>query len=169
MRRIIRLLLLVVLLPVQSVYSQWYSAVRLYIEREEQPDAAIFLPAPPDTASVAYIDDFVQWQWGKTVRQTERGERASRESASSTSEMARIFSEALGLKISRSETPAIYNLISRSYHTAEQASKNPKEKYMRIRPVIQYNEIPTGSSDRLESLRTSGSYPSGHTTRGTHP
>ena len=166
MRRIIRLLLLVVLLPVQSVYSQWYSAVRLYIEREEQPDAAIFLPAPPDTSSVAYIDDFVQWQWGKTMRQTERGERASRESASSTSEMARIFSEALGLKISRSETPAIYNLISRSYHTAEQASKNPKEKYMRIRPVIQYNEIPTGSSDRLESLRTSGSYPSGHTTRG---
>lgn len=167
MKRIIRLVLaLLVLWPVQSVYSQWYSAVKLYLEREEQPNAAIFLPAPPDTASVAYIDDFVQWQWGKSVRMTERGDRASQESASSTTEMARIFSEALGLKISRSETPAIYNLMSRSYHTAEQASKNPKEKYMRIRPVIQYNEIPTGRYDQLESLRTSGSYPSGHTTRG---
>lgn len=169
MKRYLRLSLplFILLLVTQSVFSQYrQSTPNLYVERENQPDGAIFLPAPPDTASVAYIDDFVQWQWGKTVRPTERGERASQESASSTTEMARIFSEALGIKISRSETPAIYNLLSRSYHTAEQASKNPKAKYMRIRPVIQYSEIPTGRSDRLESLRTSGSYPSGHTTRG---
>lgn len=156
------------LLPLQSVLGQYRSSstANLYVEREDQPDGGIFLPAPPDTSSVAYIDDFIQWQWGKAMRLSERGERASQESASSTTEMARIYSEALGFKISRTETPAIYNLMSRSYHTAEQASKNPKAKYMRIRPVIQYNEIPTGRSDRLESLRTSGSYPSGHTTRG---
>lgn len=174
MRKTIRLFLasVLMLVSVQSAYSQFSqrgsssSAANLYIQREDQPDGGIFLPAPPDTSSVAYIDDFLQWQWGKAVRPTERGERASAESASSTTDMARIYSEALGIKISRSETPAIYNLLSRSYHTAEQASKNPKEKYMRIRPVIQYNERPTGKSDRLESLRTSGSYPSGHTTRG---
>lgn len=168
MKKTNRILLasVMMLMPLVSVYSQWGRPANLYVEREDQPDGGIFLPAPPDTSSVAYIDDFVQWQWGKTVRPTARGERASDESASSTTEMARIYSEALGFKISRSETPAIYNLMSRSYHTAEQASKNPKEKYMRIRPVIQYNEIPTGKSDRLESLRTSGSYPSGHTTRG---
>ena len=170
MKRFLRLALpaFLLLLISQSVFSQYRSSqsANLYVEREDQPDGGIFLPAPPDTASVAYIDDFIQWQWGKSVRPTERGERASQESASSTTEMARIYSEALGFKISRTETPAIYNLMSRSYHTAEQASKNPKAKYMRIRPVIQYNEIPTGRSDRLESLRTSGSYPSGHTTRG---
>ena len=171
MRKTIRLILasVLMLVYVQSAYSQFSqrgSTVNLYVEREDQPDGGIFLPAPPDTSSVAYIDDFMQWQWGKTVRPTERGERASKESASSTTEMARIYSEALGFTISRSETPAIYNLMSRSYHTAEQASKNPKAKYMRIRPVIQYNEQPSGRSDRLESLRTSGSYPSGHTTRG---
>ncbi len=169
MKRFLRLSLplFFLLLVSQSVFSQFrQSTPNLYVERENQPDGAIFLPAPPDTASVAYIDDFIQWQWGKAMRLTERGERASQESASSTTEMARIYSEALGFKISRTETPAIYNLLSRSYHTAEQASKNPKAKYMRIRPVIQYNEKPTGRSDRLESLRTSGSYPSGHTTRG---
>ena len=169
MRRNIRLILsaFILLLVSQSIFSQYRTqTVNLYVEREDQPDGGIFLPAPPDTSSVAYLDDFVQWQWGKAMRQTERGERASQESASSTTEMARIYSEALGFKISRTETPAIYNLMSRSYHTAEQASKNPKAKYMRIRPVIQYNENPTGRSDRLESLRTSGSYPSGHTTRG---
>ena len=174
MKKTLRFILasLVMLSFVQNAYSQFSqrgsssSSANLYVQREDQPDGGIFLPAPPDTSSVAYIDDFLQWQWGKSVRPTERGERASAESASSTSEMARIYSEALGFKISRSETPAIYNLMSRAYHTAEQASKNPKEKYMRIRPVIQYNEKPTGRSDRLESLRTSGSYPSGHTTRG---
>ena len=171
MKKPIRLFLasFMMLVSVQNVYAQYsqrISTVNLYIQREDQPDGGIFLPAPPDTGSVAYIDDFIQWQWGKSMRTTERGERASVESASSTTEMARIFSEALGFKISRTETPAIYNLMSRTYHTAEQASKNPKAKYMRIRPVIQYNELPTGKSDRLESLRTSGSYPSGHTTRG---
>ena len=160
---------LLMLSSFQWSYSQFPQrgyTVSLYIERENQPDAGIFLPAPPDTCDVEYIDDFVQWQWGKRVRPTERGERASMESQSGTTEMARIYSEALGFRISRSETPAIYNLMSRSYHTAEQTSKNPKEKYMRIRPVIRFNEIPTGQADRLESLRTSGSYPSGHTTRG---
>jgi acid phosphatase (class A) len=133
------------LCPILGSYAQFpqrISIANLYVQREDQPDRGVFLPAPPDTSSVAYIDDFVQWQWGKSVRPTERGERASQESASGTYEMARIFSEALGIKISRSETPAIYNLMSRSYHTAEQASKNPKEKYMRIRPVIQFNETP---------------------------
>lgn len=160
---------LLVLCHFQWCYPQFPQrgyGVNLYIERENQPDGGIFLPAPPDTCDVEYFDDFVQWQWGKTVRYTERGERASIESQSSTTVMARIFSEALGFRISRTETPAIYNLISRSYHTAEQTSKNPKEKYMRIRPVIRFNEIPTGQADNLESLRTSGSYPSGHTTRG---
>jgi len=160
---------LLVLSSFQAVYSQFPqrgTTANLYIQRENQPDGGIFLPAPPDTCDVEYIDDFLQWQWGKTVRFTERGERASEESQSGTTEMCRIYSEALGFSISRSETPAIYNLISRSYHTAEQTSKNPKEKYMRIRPVIRFNEIPTGRADRLESLRTSGSYPSGHTTRG---
>lgn len=160
---------LLVLSPFQWINAQFPQrgyTVNLYVERENQPDGGIFLPAPPDTCDVEYIDDFVQWQWGKSVRLTERGERASQESQSSTTEMARIYSEALGFKISRTETPAIYNLMSRSYHTAEQTSKNPKEKYMRIRPVIRFNEIPTGQADRLESMRTSGSYPSGHTTRG---
>ena len=107
------LALFVMLISVQSAFSQFpqrNSTQNIYIQREDQPNAAVFLPAPPDTSSVSYIDDFVQWQWGKSVRPTERGERASAESASSTAEMARIFSEALGFNISRSETPAIYNL-----------------------------------------------------------
>ena len=100
MKREFRLSFVAVLLlaVAQSVFSQSrFQQPSLYIERADQPDGGVFLPAPPDTSSVAYIDDFVQWQWGKSVRPTARGERASDESASSTTEMARIYSEALGL------------------------------------------------------------------------
>lgn len=168
MRKSVRLLLAWTLLltPFQSVYSQWGSSATLYLQREEQPDAGIYLSAPPDTSSVAFIDDFVQWQWGKTVRYTERGERASQESLSGASVMARMFSEIIGFTISRSETPAMYKLLSNSYSTSEQCYKSAKEKYMRTRPFAQFGEHPTGRYDSESSMRTSGSYPSGHTSRG---
>ena len=169
MRKTYRLLLsaTLLLLSVQSIHSQRSSSsASLYLQREEQPDPVVYLPAPPDTCSYAYIDDFAQWQWGKTIRYTARGERASEESLSGASIMARIFSDATGIKIGRSETPAIYKLLSRSYSTAEQSYKNAKEKYMRTRPFAQYHEHPTGRYDNERSMRGSGSYPSGHTSRG---
>lgn len=168
MKKTFRLILAwaLMLTPFQSVRSQWGSPATLYLQREEQPDAGIYLPAPPDTSSVAFIDDFVQWQWGKTVRYTDRGERASQESLSGASVMARIFSEIIGFNISRSETPAMYKLLSNSYSTSEQCYKSAKEKYMRTRPFAQFGEHPTGRYDNESSMRTSGSYPSGHTSRG---
>ena len=50
-----------------------------YVAPQDMPDATYFLPEPPDTASYIFIDDMAQWQWGKTVRDTKRGEQASRE------------------------------------------------------------------------------------------
>lgn len=70
------------LCPILGSYAQFpqrNSTANLYVQREQQPDGGVFLPAPPDASSIAYIDDFVQWQWGKSVRPTERGERASQE------------------------------------------------------------------------------------------
>lgn len=32
-----------------------------YFDIEELPDAGIYLPAPPDTNSQLFIDDFQQW------------------------------------------------------------------------------------------------------------
>ena len=44
-----------------------------YVLDSEMPDAGYFLPQPTDTAGVAFIDDMLQFQWGKTqhpARQT---------------------------------------------------------------------------------------------------
>lgn len=75
-----------------------------YFDIEELPDAGIYLPAPPDTNSQLFIDDFQQWLWGKSMRHTPRGEQASWESMYSVDRMCGIYSEALGFLVSK-ETP----------------------------------------------------------------
>ena len=56
---------LLILCPFQWVSPQFpqrgYYTVNLYVERENQPDGGIFLPAPPDTCDIGFYDDFVQW------------------------------------------------------------------------------------------------------------
>ena len=42
----------------------------VYVKLYEMPNAGYYLPAPPDTASMDFIDDMIQWQWGKTQRNT---------------------------------------------------------------------------------------------------
>ena len=48
-----------------------------YLNLFQLPNPCVYLPAPPDTASVLFVDDFQQFMWGKSVRNTPRGEQAS--------------------------------------------------------------------------------------------
>lgn len=137
-----------------------------YFNINNLPDAGIYLPAPPDTNSQLFIDDFQQWLWGKSIRHTDRGQQASWESLYSVERMCGIYSEALGFYISCETTPAIYRLISRGERTAAQAVRKAKRKYMRRRPFARMNEHVAGAFDNEESLRNNGSYPSGHASMG---
>lgn len=137
-----------------------------YFDDSQMPDAGVFLPAPPDTNSMLFIDDFQQWIWGKSVRSTPRGQRASWESEYSVGRMCQIYSDAMGFTISKQATPAIYRLVSRGQKTAAQAVDRAKARYMRIRPFARMNEHVAGAFDDEEHLRGNGSYPSGHTSLG---
>lgn len=44
----------------------------LYFTDEELPNAAAWLPAPPDTLGPHFAYDIMKYMWGKTVRDTER-------------------------------------------------------------------------------------------------
>ena len=37
-----------------------------FLSVKELPDGVKYLPAPPDTSSVAFLNDFSRYQWGKT-------------------------------------------------------------------------------------------------------
>lgn len=137
-----------------------------YVPLDEQPNAVIYLPQPPDTASVDFTDDMLMWQWGKTQRLTPRGEQASRESLWLPAIMRTVMAEVLELDtISDETTPAMSRLLVRIYHAGDESTKKAKNRYTRRRPFARMNEDTWGQWDD-ETLRTNGSYPSGHTAFG---
>ena len=137
-----------------------------YVPLAEQPNAVIYLPMPPDTASVDFTDDMLMWEWGKTQRLTPRGEQASRESLWLPEIMRTVMAEVLQLDtISDEATPALSRLLVRTYHAGNESTKKAKNEYTRCRPFARMNEDTWGQWDN-EKLRTNGSYPSGHTAFG---
>lgn len=139
----------------------------IYIDPELLPDAGYFLPAPPDSASAAFLDDIAQWQWGKTIAHTPRGERASSESYAWPESMRTIMAQVLQLDtISNEKTPALSRLLVKAYVTGFISTKAAKRKYMRKRPFVVMNETTWAQYDNPEELRNNGSYPSGHTACG---
>lgn len=138
----------------------------VYVFLQDMPDAGIYLPAPPDMLSPQYADDFAQWQWGKTVRPTDRGQQANDDSQWGINGMIRVHQETLGFEISKEKTPAIYRLLYNVLWTENLSTHNAKRKYMRTRPFAQYNEHTWGRFDNERELRFNGSYPSGHTALG---
>ena len=39
-----------------------------FLSVKDLPDGVKYLPAPPDTSSVAFLNDFSRYQWGKSIR-----------------------------------------------------------------------------------------------------
>lgn len=142
------------------------AADSVYVFRDDQADAGYFLPAPPEVGSMEYVDDLLQWQWGKTQRPTPRGTQASIESMWKPEAMRIVMAQALGLDtISDELTPALSRLLVKSYNTGNLSTWAAKRKYMRIRPFMQMGEDTWALFDD-DFLRTNGSYPSGHTSFG---
>ena len=136
-----------------------------YFTADEMPNGVVFLPSPPDTTSILFISDYAQYMWGKTIRNTERGQEAIDHVVTSVSEMAALFSKPFGMTISRETTPAIYKMLLKAIPTLRLSAVHPKETYMRKRPYVRMNET-TPVPQEEEELRNSGSYPSGHAIRG---
>lgn len=144
----------------------WAQDYPKYYTLDEMPDAGIFLPAPPAFDSPLFANDFYKWQWGKSMRDSERDLMASLDSEKSVRRMAEIYGELLEMDITPDGTPAIWKLISRTSGTARYSVVKAKHKYMRIRPCVKMNEPVESKFDDIEHLRESGSYPSGHTAYG---
>ena len=138
----------------------------VYVKNSEMPNAGYFLPAPPDTASMDFVDDMLQWQWGKSQRNTPRGQQANRESPWMPYIMESVMSQCLGLDtICAEKTPALARFLKRAYNTGNKSTAAAKALYMRTRPFVQMGEDTWASHD-TDFLRTNGSYPSGHTSLG---
>lgn len=160
MKRVINLITL--LSTVIIVYGQ----SNHYLTKEEAPLDTMFIGAPPAFGSLLFEQDFHMYQYGKTLRNTERGKQAVKDANTSTENILEVFSEAFGMKLSKENTPEIYQLIATMKEDAgSYATRCTKNFYKRTRPYALYNE-PTPVPEAEEHLRNNGSYVSGHSATG---
>ena len=132
-----------------------------YFTTPEMPNALRYLPAPPKTNEMRYAYDTAQYQWGKSVRNTPRGQKARLDAAYSVQRMAEIFSPIMGVAISKTNTPQLWKLLTDATKTTSFACDSAKIIYMRKRPYMVFHE-PTLVPEDEEELSHNGSYPSGH-------
>jgi acid phosphatase (class A) len=136
-----------------------------YITVSELPDIVACVPAPPADPSPEFDHDVLRYMWGKQQRRDPaRLEMAVRDAIWSMDTTLVILGEPFGLKISKEETPAIYEVLTRGITTIENIRFRPKAHYFRIRPFAYFKEPSIFPQDD-EWLSGEGSYPSGHTIR----
>lgn len=139
--------------------------VTSFLTEDEIPTGAEFLPLPPEPTDAAFYNDWRRYEWGKTMRDTERGKQAAEDAVHTLEYFSKIYSEPFGITISKENTPEISALLERLLATTHLCNAKSKSRIMRKRPFMQFNE-PTPVPEDEEKLRTNSSYPSGHTTMG---
>ena len=158
------------ILSLLFVFSLFISAacraeVSSFLTEDEIPTGAKFLPLPPEPTDASFYNDWLRYQWGKGMRETERGKLAAEDAVHTLEYFSKIYSEPFGLTISKENTPEISALLERILATTHLSNKKSKSRLMRARPFMLFNE-PTPVPEDEERLRTNSSYPSGHTTMG---
>lgn len=137
-----------------------------FMEMGDMPNSLELLPGPPDASSIAFLYDRARYDWGKSLRNTERGEQAFQDARVEGQNLPNAFAEAFGVAINPDETPEIYRLIVGMREDAgDLATREAKQYYNRIRPFKYYNED-TCNPEQQAELSTNGSYPSGHSSLG---
>ena len=164
-RKLSGVLAAVIVLQAFLQYSAFAQTFEPYIPENEMPDVVEIVPAPPKDPSPDFDHDILRYMWGKQQRKDSlRLEMATRDAIWNLDTTLVILSEPFGLKISKEETPAIYEVLTRGITTIENIRFRPKAHYFRIRPFAYFQEPSIFPQDD-EWLSTEGSYPSGHTIR----
>lgn len=137
-----------------------------YLYESEVPSNLKLLPPPPEENSARFAYDIEQYEWGKSQRNTPRGEQAIKDADTSDKGVCEAFSPAFGITISQETTPQLYRLITGMREDlGDLATDEAKKFYKRKRPFLYFNED-TSIPELQKRYTKSGSYPSGHTAIG---
>lgn len=132
-----------------------------FYTREKAPHMELVLPDPPTISDPRFFDDWTQYNWGKSIRDTERGKLAAEDALIGADYFMKRFSPALSHPVSRQTHPALYTLLNKAHRTEVEAGASAKAHFERVRPYQQFKE-PTGLPSH-EKPTDYTSYPSGHT------
>ena len=127
-----------------------------FLQEGDVPNSFIILPAPPDGASITFLNDQARYTWGKTMRNTPRGEQAVCDARVEGDGVQQAFSEAFGIEINEENTPEIRKLIVGMREDAgDLGTREAKNYYNRTRPFCFYEEE-TCNPEQQEELSTNG-------------
>lgn len=136
-----------------------------YLSAERLPDSRALIPAPPAAGSAAFSLDEDISRASFLLRKTARWSLATRDADLSFPAAADSFSCALNSRISQEESPRLFLLMRRVLSDVSRSVSRAKNEYKRPRPFMVNGEA-FCTPDYEQSLRRSGSYPSGHTAAG---
>ena len=151
-------MLLSLSLSAQGVKSEKFTP---FYTKDVAPKMEKVIPNPPELTDAQFFYDWTQYQWGKSIRDTERGQLAVDDAGINAEYFMKRFSPCVGRELTPDEYPHLYRLFSRLHLTEQQAGASAKAYFHRVRPYQQYKE-PT-SVPRHENPQDFTSYPSGHT------
>ncbi|RXE73203.1 phosphatase PAP2 family protein [Muribaculaceae bacterium Isolate-013 (NCI)] len=151
--------------PAKKIKDHRTAPELFFLQEGDVPNSFMLLPAPPDGASITFLNDQARYNWGKTMRNTPRGELAFKDAHVEGNGVPQAFSEAFGVEINE-ETPEILKLVVGMREDAgDLGTREAKNYYNRQRPFSFYEED-TCNPEQQAELSTNGSYPSGHTSIG---
>lgn len=137
------------------------TTVTPFYTREEAPHIEKVLPNPPALNDPRFYDDWAQYLWGKSIRDTERGKLAVADASIGAEYFMKRFSPAMAIEITPEKNPKLYELLLKAHKTEGQAGASAKAYFERVRPYQQFKE-PSGIPS-WENPKDFTSYPSGHT------
>ena len=136
-----------------------------YLAPNTLPDSLELLPPPPQKGSLAFALDEELNRESLSQQGSPRWVFAAKDADLNFPHAADTFSCALGVQISKQETPHLNILLMRTVVDANSATSKAKKFYGRPRPFM-VNKKPTCYPKDDDKLVNNGSYPSGHTTIG---
>jgi acid phosphatase (class A) len=128
-------------------------------------DSAALLPRPPAEGSAAQALDMQIDFADLALQGTDRWKLAGSDADLSFPHAADVFACSLNAPVTPSDTPRLYKMLQRVATDAGASTRAAKDRYRRPRPFM-LNHAPTCFPAGDNALRTSGSYPSGHTAIG---
>lgn len=135
-----------------------------YLAKDEAPNAAAFLPPPPQAGSLREQDDIAVYRATRALKDTPRWAQARADNEIETPSAPRVFDEALGIRFTPERMPVLTRLLGRMLGDLETIQTPAKRGFIRPRPFV---TEPAETCITPESwLAASGSYPSGHSALG---
>ncbi len=136
-----------------------------YLTESQVPNSLKNLPLPPQENSAGQVRDNAIFQDMQAQKGTARWAQAAIDADLTDEHLGRPFSEAFGLEINEKNTPTLFSMMQKIRSDSNVTTKSAKQHYNRTRPFISM-KVSTCTPQDESTLKSNGSYPSGHTTIG---